>query len=50
MGRRFIGIEREQKYFDIACERIEVAQMQASLFADAPVEKPSSTRGQVALF
>lgn len=36
MGRKFIGIEREQKYFDIACERIEVAQMQTSLFADEP--------------
>lgn len=38
MGRKFIGIEREQKYFDIACERIEVAQMQGSMFA-APVAK-----------
>jgi len=26
MGRKFIGIEREPKYFDIACERIENAQ------------------------
>jgi hypothetical protein len=25
-GRRFIGIEREPKYFDIACRRIEAAQ------------------------
>ena len=25
-GRRFIGIEREEKYFDIACKRIEEAQ------------------------
>ena len=32
MGRKFIGIEREQKYFDIACERIENAQKQESLF------------------
>ena len=32
MGRTFIGIEREQKYFDIACERIENAQRQVSLF------------------
>lgn len=31
MGRRFIGIEREQKYFEIACKRIEDAQRQASL-------------------
>lgn len=34
MGRKFIGIEREAKYFDIACERIENAQRQASLFGD----------------
>lgn len=30
-GRRFIGIERERKYFDIACERIENAQRQRRL-------------------
>jgi site-specific DNA-methyltransferase (adenine-specific) len=32
-GRRFIGIEIEPKYFDIACERIENAQRQERLFA-----------------
>jgi len=32
LGRKFIGIEIEQKYFDIACERIEQAQKQLSLF------------------
>jgi site-specific DNA-methyltransferase (adenine-specific) len=32
-GRRFIGVEREAKYFDIACRRIEDAQRQGSLFA-----------------
>jgi site-specific DNA-methyltransferase (adenine-specific) len=32
MGRNFIGIEREQKYFDIACERIETIQKQNKLF------------------
>lgn len=31
MGRKFIGIEREPKYFEIACRRIEDAQRQASL-------------------
>lgn len=31
-GRRFIGIEREPKYFEIACKRIEDAQRQADLF------------------
>jgi DNA modification methylase len=32
-GRRFLGIELERKYFDIACERIENAQRQSRLFA-----------------
>lgn len=32
MGRDFIGIEREPKYFDIACKRIEDAQRQSDLF------------------
>ena len=33
LGRAFIGIEREPKYFDIACERIKAAQDQLRLFA-----------------
>jgi site-specific DNA-methyltransferase (adenine-specific) len=32
MGRKFIGIEIERKYFDIACERIDNAQRQQRLF------------------
>lgn len=32
MGRKFIGIEREHKYFEIACKRIEDAQRQGDLF------------------
>jgi site-specific DNA-methyltransferase (adenine-specific) len=32
MGRDFIGIEREEKYFDIACKRIAEAQRQGDLF------------------
>ena len=31
LGRKFIGIEIEPKYFDIACERISRAQAQGSL-------------------
>lgn len=34
MDREFIGIEREPKYFDIACRRIEEAQRQGDLFAE----------------
>ena len=32
LGRKFIGIEIEQKYFDIAARRIEDAQRQSRLF------------------
>lgn len=32
LKRKFIGIEREEKYFDIACKRIEDAQRQESMF------------------
>ena len=32
-GRAFIGIEREPKYFDIACRRIEDTQRQQRMFA-----------------
>ena len=35
MGRSFIGIEREPKYFDIACKRIDDAQRQGDMFAEA---------------
>ena len=33
LQRAFIGIEREPKYFDIACRRIEDAQRQSRMFA-----------------
>jgi DNA modification methylase len=33
LGRKFIGIEIERKYFDIAVERIENAQRQMRMFA-----------------
>lgn len=37
MGRNFIGIEKDERYFDIACKRIEDAQRQSDLFiAGAP--------------
>ena len=32
LGRAFTGIERERKYFDIACERISRAQAQGQMF------------------
>ncbi|TXH53275.1 MAG: site-specific DNA-methyltransferase [Desulfurellales bacterium] len=36
LGRKFTGIERERKYFDIACERIENAYRQGRIFEDEP--------------
>lgn len=42
LGRKFIGIELEPKYFDIACRRIEEAQKQAALFPhEEPAAKPT---------
>lgn len=35
MGRKFIGIERDEKYFDVACKRIEQAQRQGDMFLNA---------------
>lgn len=40
MGRKFIGIELDPKYFDVACERIEKAYSQANLFPEAPRKPP----------
>ena len=33
LGREFVGIEIEERYFDIACRRIEDAQRQYRMFA-----------------
>jgi site-specific DNA-methyltransferase (adenine-specific) len=36
LGRKFIGIEIEPKYFDIACKRIADALKQPDMFIEAP--------------
>jgi site-specific DNA-methyltransferase (adenine-specific)/modification methylase len=36
LGRKFIGIELEPKYFDIACRRIEEATRQPDMFIERP--------------
>jgi DNA modification methylase len=36
LGRRFIGIEIEPKYFDIACKRIEESTRQPDMFIERP--------------
>lgn len=45
LGRSFIGIERHEPYFDIACERIRKAYAQPDFFVEAakepaPVQQP----------
>jgi site-specific DNA-methyltransferase (adenine-specific) len=42
MGRKFIGVELDPKYFDVACERIRKAYDQADMFVSAPA-KPAKT-------
>lgn len=39
-GKTFTGIEREPKYFDIACRRIEQAYKQRPLFEAEPAPQP----------
>ncbi len=44
-GLEFVGIEREEKYFDIACERIAKAiQTKPRLFDTLPEQKPKPTQ------
>ena len=45
LGRKFIGIEREPKYFDIACRRIEQAAAQGQLFEP---ERPKQVQTELA--
>lgn len=40
LGRAFVGIESEPRYFDIACRRIEQAYRQPDLFVSPPSPKP----------
>lgn len=45
LGRRFVGIEREPRWFDLACKRIEQAWRQPRLFAE-----PAPKKARVGLF
>jgi len=38
LGRKFIGIEIERKYFEIACQRIREAYDQPDLFIEPPAK------------
>lgn len=43
LGRKFIGIEREERYFDIAVKRIEQAVAQGQLFAPEPPKQEQTS-------
>jgi DNA modification methylase len=34
-GRKFIGIEQNEAYFDLACDRLDKAQRQGDMFIGA---------------
>jgi adenine-specific DNA-methyltransferase len=36
LGRRFVGIEKEEKYFGLSCKRIREALNQPDMFVDTP--------------
>ena len=44
LGRKFIGIEREPKYFEIACKRIShaVEHQKQRLFEPEPESQPET--------
>lgn len=42
-GRRFVGIEITQQWFDVACKRLEAALAEPSLFAEAMPAPPQTT-------
>lgn len=44
LGRKFIGIERDEEYFEIACKRIEQAVAQGQLFAP---EQPTQEQKEI---
>jgi len=40
-GRRFVGIEIDPQWFDLACRRIEEVTKQSDLFIEPPKDEPS---------
>ena len=49
LDRKFIGIEIEEKYFDIACKRIEIAYSQPRLFDDLEDDKSEPVEQELGL-
>ena len=37
-GRRFIGIEKDERYFDVACQRIQLAYDAPDMFIETPAK------------
>lgn len=48
LGRKFTGIEREPKYFDIACRRIQEAYKQPDMFIEASKPQPAEQLSLIA--
>lgn len=48
LGLGFVGIERDPRYFDIACERISQAAAQGSLLQPDPIPQQQSLIGDAA--
>ena len=46
-GRKFIGIEKDARYFDIARERLERELQQQTLPLDQPTEQPAAEQRQL---
>lgn len=44
LGRHFIGIERDQKFFDMACKNLEQELKQTDLFVDIPKAKQEAMK------
>ena len=49
MGRQFVGIERVQRYFDIACRRVADALARPDMFIEKPA-RTARTERPVGLF
>jgi DNA modification methylase len=49
LGRRFIGIELDPKYFDVACRRIEQACAQPDFFVEQTKSAPTQLQFEVAM-
>lgn len=50
LGRRFVGVEIEPRYFDIACRRIEQAQRQGDMLNRLPPAEDPADRRMADLF